>query len=120
MGREFRRKGANVQLGPGLNLNRVPMGGRNFEYMTGEDPFLGYTLVKPLIRGIQGQKVWKGTGKGSIELRMKNDKEWNDNDPKKMEMRAKFADSHLLASSSSPITQGRVPVAAAAAARSKL
>jgi beta-glucosidase len=31
MGAEFRLKGANVQLGPGLNVARVPQGGRNFE-----------------------------------------------------------------------------------------
>jgi beta-glucosidase len=31
MGAEFRAKGANVQLGPGMNLARVPVGGRNFE-----------------------------------------------------------------------------------------
>ena len=38
----------------------------------------------------------------------------NDNDAAKLLKRSMFADSHLLASSSSPITQGRVPVAAAA------
>ena len=48
MGAEFRRKGANCQLGPGLNLARVPRGGRNFEYMSGEDPYLGAELVGPV------------------------------------------------------------------------
>lgn len=57
MGKEFYGKGANVQLGPGLNVNRVPINGRNFEYLSGEDPFLGYTLVQPVVKGIQGQKV---------------------------------------------------------------
>jgi len=57
MGKEFYAKGANVQLGPGLCLARVPRNGRNFEYLSGEDPFLGYTLVKPVIAGIQSQKV---------------------------------------------------------------
>jgi beta-glucosidase len=36
MGKEFHQKGANVQLGPGLCLARVPQNGRNFEYMSGE------------------------------------------------------------------------------------
>lgn len=57
MGREFYGKGANVQLGPGLNLARVPLNGRNFEYMSGGDPVLGYTMVKPLIAGIQSEGV---------------------------------------------------------------
>mmetsp|Transcript_5858 Transcript_5858/g.15611 ORF Transcript_5858/g.15611 Transcript_5858/m.15611 type:complete len:744 (-) Transcript_5858:180-2411(-) len=57
MGREFYEKGANVQLGPGLNIARVPQNGRNFEYLSGEDPFLGYTLAKPAVSGIQSQKV---------------------------------------------------------------
>lgn len=57
MGKEFYAKGANVQLGPGLCLARVPRNGRNFEYLSGEDPFLGSALVGPVIRGIQDQKV---------------------------------------------------------------
>jgi hypothetical protein len=36
MGAEFRGKGANVQLGPGLCVARLPLNGRNFEYMSGE------------------------------------------------------------------------------------
>ncbi len=57
MGTEFYNKGANVQLGPGMCLARVPRNGRNFEYLAGEDPILGYSLVQPVIRGIQDQKV---------------------------------------------------------------
>lgn len=34
-----------------------PQNGRNFEYLSGEDPFLGYTLVQPAVRGIQDQGV---------------------------------------------------------------
>jgi beta-glucosidase len=41
-----------------MDFYRVPMGGRNFEYMTGEDPHLGAQLVPPLIQGIQAQGVW--------------------------------------------------------------
>eukprot|EP00756_Hemistasia_phaeocysticola_P001534 Hpha_TRINITY_DN11078_c0_g1::TRINITY_DN11078_c0_g1_i1::g.93024::m.93024/K05349/bglX; beta-glucosidase len=57
MGKEFRGKGANLQLGPGVCVARVPVNGRNFEYLSGEDPFLGATLVGPAIQGIQNQGV---------------------------------------------------------------
>lgn len=53
MAQEFRGKGANVLFGPAVNLHRIPQGGRNFEYISGEDPYLGYKLVQPLVRGIQ-------------------------------------------------------------------
>ena len=43
MGKEFHDKGANVQFGPGVNIARLSNAGRSFEYLSGEDPFLGYT-----------------------------------------------------------------------------
>jgi beta-glucosidase len=58
MGRDTRARGYFSILGPGMDFYRVPMGGRNFEYMTGEDPFLGAQLNPPLIQGIQAQGVW--------------------------------------------------------------
>ena len=57
MGLEFRAKGANVQLGPGLNVARVPRGGRNFEYISGEDPLLGAAMAGPVVAGIQSNGV---------------------------------------------------------------
>eukprot|EP01043_Picozoa_sp_COSAG02_P009004 COSAG02_NODE_299_length_25349_cov_53.762020_6_plen_224_part_00 len=57
MGAEFKAKGANCQLGPGLNVARVPQGGRNFEYMSGEDAFLGSKMVGPAVEGIQSNGV---------------------------------------------------------------
>jgi len=57
MGREFFLKGAHVQLGPGLNVQRVPLNGRNFEYISGEDPVLGKELAYSIVKGIQSQKV---------------------------------------------------------------
>lgn len=57
MGQEFADKGANVQLGPGLNVARVPLNGRNFEYVSGEDPILGAHIVGPVIKGIQSKGV---------------------------------------------------------------
>uniref|UniRef100_A0A7S2IVB9 Probable beta-glucosidase G n=1 Tax=Haptolina brevifila TaxID=156173 RepID=A0A7S2IVB9_9EUKA len=57
MGAEFKAKGANMQLGPGLNVARVPRGGRNFEYMSGEDPHLGAMMARPVVKGIQSKGV---------------------------------------------------------------
>lgn len=57
LAKEFAQKGANVLLGPGMNVARVPQNGRNFEYIGGEDPCLTSTLAGPLITGIQSQGV---------------------------------------------------------------
>ena len=57
MGGEFFGKGANVQLGPGVCVARVPNCGRNFEYLSGEDPVLGANMVPPVVKGIQGKGV---------------------------------------------------------------
>ena len=57
IGEEFRGKGANVALGPGLNVARVPWNGRTFEYLSGEDPALGAALGAAAIRGIQSAGV---------------------------------------------------------------
>ena len=53
MGQEFWGKGANIQEGPGINVARVMRNGRNFEYVSGEDPVLGTRMVVPIVRGIQ-------------------------------------------------------------------
>lgn len=57
MGAEFFTKGANVQLGPGVCLARVAYDGRNFEYTSGEDPYLGAAMAGPAVEGIQSRKV---------------------------------------------------------------
>jgi len=57
MGKEFYDKGSQIQLGPGLNVDRVDSAGRNFEYLSGEDPYLGYVLSKQAVWGIQNQTV---------------------------------------------------------------
>jgi len=54
---EFKAKGANVMLGPGVNIARIPQCGRNFEYLSGEDPYLGARLVENMIRGIQSEGI---------------------------------------------------------------
>ena len=46
----------SVILGPGVNINRTPLGGRNFEYM-GEDPYLASQMVVPYVRGLQSKGV---------------------------------------------------------------
>jgi len=54
---EFRLKGANMLLGPAVNVHRVPRCGRNAEYLSGESPYLGLRLTKPYIRAVQSQRV---------------------------------------------------------------
>ena len=46
----------NVMLGPGVNIYRTPLGGRNFEYM-GEDPWLASRMVVPYVQGLQSKGV---------------------------------------------------------------
>ena len=49
-------RGKHVMLGPGVNINRSPLNGRNFEYM-GEDPWLASRMVVPYIQGLQSKGV---------------------------------------------------------------
>jgi beta-glucosidase len=56
IGRDARAKGVHFLLGPGVNLYRAPMNGRNFEYF-GEDPFLASRITVSYIRGVQAQGV---------------------------------------------------------------
>lgn len=56
MGNDARARGVNFILGPGMNIYRAPMNGRNFEYF-GEDPFLASRMAVAVIRGIQTQGV---------------------------------------------------------------
>ena len=58
MGRDSRARGYYVILGPGMDCYRLPLGGRNAEYLTGEDPYLGTQLAPAFIRGVQDQGVW--------------------------------------------------------------
>ncbi|HEV2215845.1 MAG TPA: glycoside hydrolase family 3 C-terminal domain-containing protein [Terracidiphilus sp.] len=56
LGRDARARGVNFLLGPGVNIARSPVAGRNFEYLS-EDPYLNSTLVVPWIHGVQSQGV---------------------------------------------------------------
>ena len=56
LGAEARHRNKDLILGPGVNLARLPLYGRNFEYM-GEDPFLASKLVVPTVKAIQANDV---------------------------------------------------------------
>jgi beta-glucosidase len=56
IGEEARARGVHFMLGPGVNIYRAPMGGRNFEYY-GEDPFLASRTAVAYIKGMQSQGV---------------------------------------------------------------
>ena len=56
VGEEARYRNKNVLLGPGVNIYRSPLNGRNFEYM-GEDPYLTSRMVIPYIHGVQQSGV---------------------------------------------------------------
>ncbi len=73
MAEEERAKGANVQLGPMMNIDRVPEAGRNFEGF-GEDPYLSAQMAAASVRGIQSTGVI-ATAKHYID----NDQEYQRN-----------------------------------------
>lgn len=56
IGEEARYRNKNILLGPGVNIYRTPLNGRNFEYM-GEDPYLASKMVVPYIKGVQENGV---------------------------------------------------------------
>ena len=56
LGEEARFRRKDIIMGPGVNIYRTPLSGRNFEYM-GEDPYLSSVMVVPYIRGVQENGV---------------------------------------------------------------
>ncbi len=56
IGEEARYRNKSVLLGPGINIYRTPLNGRNFEYM-GEDPYLTSQMVVPYVKGVQSNGV---------------------------------------------------------------
>lgn len=56
IGEEARFRNKSVILGPGINIYRTPLNGRNFEYM-GEDPHLISKMVVPYVQGVQSNGV---------------------------------------------------------------
>ena len=71
LGRDARARSVNFLLGPGVNIARSPVAGRNFEYLS-EDPFLNATLVVPFIEGVQSQGV-----AATVKHYALNDQEFN-------------------------------------------
>jgi beta-glucosidase len=56
LGKDARARGVHFLLGPGVDIARSPVAGRNFEYFS-EDPFLNAAVVVPYIEGVQSQGV---------------------------------------------------------------
>src|SRR5579872_3821585 len=56
IGQDARARGVHFMLGPGVNIYRAPLNGRNFEYF-GEDPFLAARIAVGYINGMQSQGV---------------------------------------------------------------
>lgn len=56
LGSEARKRNKEILLGPGVNIQRTPLGGRNFEFL-GEDPWLASRLAVAFIQGVQSQGV---------------------------------------------------------------
>jgi beta-glucosidase len=56
LGRDARARGVDFLLGPGVNIARSPVSGRNFEYLS-EDPYLNAHMVVPYIEGVQSEGV---------------------------------------------------------------
>ena len=56
LGEEALYRGKDMILGPGVNIYRTPLNGRNFEYM-GEDPYLASRMVVPYIQGMQSKGI---------------------------------------------------------------
>jgi beta-glucosidase len=71
IGNDARSRGVHVLLGPGVNIYRAPMCGRNFEYY-GEDPFLSSRLVVGFIRGLQSRGVM-----ATVKHFAANNQEWD-------------------------------------------
>lgn len=71
LGRDARQYGLGFILGPGVNIYRAPMNGRNFEYF-GEDPYLASEVAKEYILGVQSQGVI-----ATIKHFAMNNQEWS-------------------------------------------
>ena len=71
--RDCRARGVHILLGPGVNIHRSPLTGRNAEYM-GEDPWLAGEMAAAYIRGVQTQGVT-----ATVKHFVANNQEWDRN-----------------------------------------
>lgn len=71
IGQDARARGVHILLGPGVNIYRAPMCGRNFEYF-GEDPYLASEVAKNYILGVQSKNVI-----ATIKHFAANNQEWD-------------------------------------------
>ena len=71
LGNDSRARGVGILLGPGVNIYRYPLCGRNFEYM-GEDPYLASEMACNYIEGVQSKGVI-----ATIKHFAGNNQEWN-------------------------------------------
>ncbi len=71
LGKDARARGVHFLLGPGLNIYRAPMCGRNFEYF-GEDPYLSSRMAVAYVKGVQSHNVVS-----TIKHYAANNQEWN-------------------------------------------
>jgi len=73
LARDCRARGVHILLAPGVNIQRSPLGGRNFEYL-GEDPFLAGKIAASYIRGVQSGGVL-----ATVKHFAGNNQEWDRN-----------------------------------------
>lgn len=71
LGLDARARGVGILLGPGVNIYRAPMCGRNFEYF-GEDPYLTSEVASQYIQGVQSKGVM-----ATVKHFVANNQEWN-------------------------------------------
>lgn len=71
LGQDAKARGVNILLGPGVNIYRAPLCGRNYEYM-GEDPYLAGEAAKQYILGVQSEGVI-----ATIKHFAANNQEWS-------------------------------------------
>ena len=71
LGKDARARSVHFLLGPGVNIARSPINGRNFEYLS-EDPLLNGDMVVPFIEGVQSQGVI-----ATVKHYALNDQEYN-------------------------------------------
>lgn len=74
VGEEAVYRGKDVLLGPGVNIYRTPLNGRNFEYM-GEDPYLASVMVVPYIQELQKN----GVAASVKHFALNNQEQWRGN-----------------------------------------